>query len=263
MEVTNQLFLWYFWGVGGIGGWILFFILAVIAIAYIIADSQWRKVPGAFIWVLGSILPILLIFPTILFRFAAPETQASMQGLRETFFYMGLMGGIIPVVVAAGYVVAHLGTGSTTQRVQITETDFLTPTSSDNWQPSSPAVAAASPRPPAASNRDSIASARPPAKKRALVHAWLINNDNGQSYQLYEGDTRIGRDSNNDISLKDSSVSREHTLIREDRGHFVIIDRGSKSGTLVNKKKIDASYQLAHGDTIEIGDLRLDFATSR
>ena len=43
MEITNTFFIWWFeqWG---IGGWVIFFLLAVAAIAWTIYDSQSRRI---------------------------------------------------------------------------------------------------------------------------------------------------------------------------------------------------------------------------
>jgi hypothetical protein len=245
MPTTDLFFNWYFWGMGGIGGWVFFMGLAIVAITYIISDSQWRKV-RAYAWLLGAILPALLLFPTLLYRFAAFETQQSLVALKEVFFYIGLMGGIVPFVVAIGYAVAHFGMkpATTSTESPVVEKQPIAPM---------PVIPDVSPIP---------VSPTPGSSMRPHLNAWLVNEDTNHSYQLYEEDTRIGRHSSNDVVIADRSVSREHILIREDRGHFVIVDRGSTSGTYVNQNKIDGSYQLTHGDAIELGDIRLRFVTS-
>jgi hypothetical protein len=247
MTATSEFFNWYFGGVGGMGGWVLFMALAIIAIAYIIADSQWRNVKGAYAWLLGAILPALLLFPTLLYRYSASEVQESLGNLKETFFYIGLMGGIIPFVVAMGYAIANFGAQPTTAEQPPPGTGAKEP---------GPSIGGAVSLPPKPSPSR-------PQSQRPLVNAWLVNEDTGQNHQLYEGDTRIGRGSNNDLCFPDRSVSREHVLIREDKGHFFIRDIGSRSGTYVNQKRIDETYKLAHGDLVEIGDLRLRFVTAR
>jgi hypothetical protein len=252
MNATNMFFNWYFQGLGGFGGWVLFFVFALIAIAYIIADSQWRKIRGAGLWLLGAILLSLLILPTILFRFSSQETQLSMIGLKETFFYMGVMGGIFPLVVALGYAVAFWGKDNSavpTRSIQPLATGMANHSPGETSM-GGPKMAASRSHPTSTNSQNS------------LVNAWLINEGNRKSYQLKEGDTRIGRDDKNEVMLSDSSVSRDHALIREDRGHFIFIDRGSKSGSYVNKRKVEAPFLLSHGDAIEVGDQKMKFVTS-
>jgi CRP/FNR family transcriptional regulator, cyclic AMP receptor protein len=57
--------------------------------------------------------------------------------------------------------------------------------------------------------------------------------------------------SDNDLSLQDSSpynVSKNHFLIDKVEGRYVIIDRGSHLGTIVNGKRIDAQGILNIGE---------------
>jgi pSer/pThr/pTyr-binding forkhead associated (FHA) protein len=94
--------------------------------------------------------------------------------------------------------------------------------------------------------------------------AWLVDEQTGRQYQLFRGDTRIGRKAEvNDIVLNDPTVSREHALIRETNGVFTIYDRGSKGGTFVNAQKIRQPVILYHGDVIELGETRLTFMSSQ
>ena len=59
----------------------------------------------------------------------------------------------------------------------------------------------------------------------------------------------IGRSRSCDIYLPDPSASRDHAvLLRRDEGWF-ICDTGSKSGVLVNGKKIEDRKLVSVGDT--------------
>jgi pSer/pThr/pTyr-binding forkhead associated (FHA) protein len=63
--------------------------------------------------------------------------------------------------------------------------------------------------------------------------------------------------SDNDLSLQDSSpynVSKNHFLIDKVEGRYVLVDRGSHLGTIVNGKRIDAQRVLNIGEnTIIVG----------
>jgi pSer/pThr/pTyr-binding forkhead associated (FHA) protein len=52
-------------------------------------------------------------------------------------------------------------------------------------------------------------------------------------------------------------------LIREERGHFTISDRGSTWGTYVNGNRLGGPRLLAPDDVIDIGGTRLRFITAR
>ncbi len=87
--------------------------------------------------------------------------------------------------------------------------------------------------------------------------AWLVNDDGGASFQLNQGDTRLGRGTANDIILADPAVSREQALIREQDASFTLYDRASTYGTFVNGQRVAGPMLLRHGDVIRMGDLSL------
>ncbi|MBI3811292.1 MAG: FHA domain-containing protein [Nitrospirae bacterium] len=68
----------------------------------------------------------------------------------------------------------------------------------------------------------------------------------------------IGRNQECDLAINDTIASREHAIIRETMGRFVLEDLKSRNGTLVNGKKT-SSATLADGDEIRIGDCRIMF----
>src|SRR5690606_41893426 len=60
-------------------------------------------------------------------------------------------------------------------------------------------------------------------------------NDAGQEFEIRPGKTyTIGRALDNDIVLTDIAVSRKHFDLRFEDGAWVIVDRGSGNGTVVN-----------------------------
>ncbi len=71
----------------------------------------------------------------------------------------------------------------------------------------------------------------------------------------------IGRAPNNALVLADNKVSRQHADVRTENGGFVIADRGSSFGTVVNGKKIDAPMPLKNGDEILLGTTAIVFLT--
>ncbi len=91
-------------------------------------------------------------------------------------------------------------------------------------------------------------------------YAFLITHDEPMvRYSIISTTCRLGRSKNNEITLRDSSVSRRHAEIHRDIGdEFTLIDLNSLNGVFVNGEKI-GRYKLQEGDLIEIGDVELRF----
>jgi hypothetical protein len=93
--------------------------------------------------------------------------------------------------------------------------------------------------------------------ERKLV-GWLVtfsSNSAGDDYQLREGKTIIGGDSDCDISLKDNEVSGKHATILYRKNKFRIKDELSTNGTRLNND-IDLMGEhedLDDGDRIIVG----------
>jgi hypothetical protein len=79
------------------------------------------------------------------------------------------------------------------------------------------------------------------------------------SYGLVKNAIRIGRNIENDISLKNETISSHHAEIQRRRtGDVFIVDLASANGVFVNESKI-TQIQLINGDVIELGEVRLRF----
>ena len=63
----------------------------------------------------------------------------------------------------------------------------------------------------------------------------------------------IGRQGDNEIVLRDKSVSRHHACFTKEGEHLFVTDKGSKNGTIVNGVKVDTA-RLEDGDVVRIGD---------
>jgi pSer/pThr/pTyr-binding forkhead associated (FHA) protein len=72
-------------------------------------------------------------------------------------------------------------------------------------------------------------------------------------YPIKEGVTTIGRDSDNDIQLTSSNISRHHARITNLTSVCEIEDLNSSNGTLVNGDKVTA-ITLKHGNEITLAD---------
>lgn len=247
MSSVDALYNWWYQG-WGIGGWLIFLLLALGAIVYLLFDSQSRGV-SAIGWKLAAILAALLLLPTIFYKFSDPASRQAMvtSGIHETFFFLGLVGGVVPIASAIGYAISFAGPRPATPATE---------------QPAAalPVEEPVAAEPPVEEKEE---EEEPEAKPRSPASAWLIEVNTERSYQLFRGDSRIGRGSQNDIVLPDKAVSREHILIREENNRFTLYDRGSRTGTLVNGQRVEYPVLLEHNDLIEAGDTRLRFVTGR
>jgi hypothetical protein len=65
----------------------------------------------------------------------------------------------------------------------------------------------------------------------------------------------IGRANENDVTLTDMSVSRQHAqIVQTDNGTFTITDFNSRNGTFVNGQRIYGSATLRGNDMVRLGD---------
>jgi len=72
---------------------------------------------------------------------------------------------------------------------------------------------------------------------------------------------RIGRDTNNDIVLEDTEVSRRHARVEARGASWVLMDVGSTNGTFLNDRELDDCVRLERGDRVKIGSHIFKFLT--
>ena len=86
----------------------------------------------------------------------------------------------------------------------------------------------------------------------ASLHV-VRGHDNGRYFLLRGTLVSIGRDSGNQVQLRDSEVSRQHAKIfRIRNGEYELVDNSSSNGTHVNGTRIERHF-LRSGDRIQIG----------
>ena len=83
----------------------------------------------------------------------------------------------------------------------------------------------------------------------------LNGPDLGRSYDIKEGEISIGRSPDNDIQLKDRTVSRNHLIIRIQKNRYFIKDLRSQNGTFFNGNYIshDMDVEINEGVPIVLG----------
>ena len=251
MNATNAFFIWFFSGLNGLGGWFIFLLLALIGVIWIFYDSTKRqlRVIG---WRMGAVLLALLILPALIFRFSSAETQLSLDSFVETIFYLGLLGGILPPVLAIGYYVTYKGlTGCHNGHVYEEELGQCP----ECARAASPVFPTPISQPqPIQNQRQNAQPDSPMPVYRPKVNAWLVSSD-GKNHQLCQGETTIGRSSTNDIQFSGiTTVSRQHAKIHEKDGHFYLTDLASSTGTKVNNRLIRQTTLLEADDEIQFGE---------
>src|SRR5262249_54571313 len=84
----------------------------------------------------------------------------------------------------------------------------------------------------------------------------------GQAFPITGPDLRIGRGTSNRLALTgDPFVSREHCVLRESGGEFILEDLDSQNGTFVNGVPV-RRRTLEHGDQVQTGGSVFLFLTT-
>lgn len=93
--------------------------------------------------------------------------------------------------------------------------------------------------------------------------ARLVNLQNGTISPIDKRDFKIGREGYEaDLSLSDKSVGRLHAFIREEGGHYYLIDNASINGTYINGIRIrPGEYnEIMAGDELIFSRLSFEFS---
>ncbi len=82
---------------------------------------------------------------------------------------------------------------------------------------------------------------------------------NGTLFDLVDEEVTVGRNPDNIIPLEFNGISRYHfKLVAGEDGH-TLVDAGSRNGTFLNNKKIEAETLLNKGDMVKLGNIALKY----
>src|SRR5690349_1001228 len=81
--------------------------------------------------------------------------------------------------------------------------------------------------------------------------------------ELNPGENEIGRDPECDVHINDASVSRGHARITLAAAVATLVDHGSKNGTRVNGRLIEAPVELQDGDELTFGQVSAQYQSER
>lgn len=96
-----------------------------------------------------------------------------------------------------------------------------------------------------------------PQGARRDPEAWLIGA--AEDIALFGGDNVLGREGPGVTLLKSSAVSRRHARVVIDSERAILEDLGSKNGTYINDRRLNAPTPVADGDQVRIGSLLFTF----
>lgn len=83
----------------------------------------------------------------------------------------------------------------------------------------------------------------------------LIAEDGGETIEITADRTQIGRDPGSDVHLRNASVSRQHAVIDRNADEWVITDRKSGNGVLIDGARTSVGVLLP-GQRLQIGTVR-------
>ena len=87
---------------------------------------------------------------------------------------------------------------------------------------------------------------------------WLVSFDldpAGKDFKIFEGRTKIGRNSANNIIIDKPEISDDHVLLLSRDNKIIIQDQLSANGTYLNGKKVDERTELKDDDVIKLGSI--------
>jgi pSer/pThr/pTyr-binding forkhead associated (FHA) protein len=83
----------------------------------------------------------------------------------------------------------------------------------------------------------------------------------GKGYPVPKVPVTLGRDALCDISITDTRMSRQHSMLFYYSPNFYLKDLGSTNGTFVNDKRIKQAT-IKNEDIIKVGSTKMEFIVS-
>jgi hypothetical protein len=256
----DGLIRWFYSGLGGLGGWVVTLAAALVALTWVLTNSARRHLPARG-WRLTMTLATALVLPAVVFRLLTAAPPAGSSPAVAAVFGLGGLGSAASIATAAAYAVRFRGlVGCDKGHKPYPRKHKMCPVCARQTTPGVPGyrLAIASPLTTEPEGEEGPT----PRSSRRTASAWLATGK-GFAYQIYAGDTVIGRDAGCDVRLYDMAVSRIHAKIVEDGGKFTLIDLGSTGGTFLNNRQVRRPETLGNGDVITMGNgTRLEFTTN-
>lgn len=246
IQTENEMLAWFFYW-----GNIFFIALGIILVVYIFLHAYFKGI-SALIYKLFTIIPIVLIIPSLVFTLSSYQKKVSLEDYIILFFILGLIGGITPIVSSVAYSFYF---------ISVPKKKYCSIHNIYYKEDKCPFCAISD------EDTDFSISSKTKVEKISKVKGLLINKSIGKSYMLSNmnilGRGSMQKGEGNKINISDSYVSRTHTKIVFDGNRFKICDSSSRSGTYVNGQKIKGWVTLDDNDEIKIGKTYLKFTHSK
>jgi len=95
----------------------------------------------------------------------------------------------------------------------------------------------------------------------STVEIMVLNGELENQHFSVNDQLRLGRETDNDLSLPDKKASRYHATIQRKGIVYQISDSNSGNGTYVNGQRISQPTHLKDGDIILIGTTQISFSS--
>lgn len=239
--MTEQLYQWFYQGLGGLGGWFLFAILALISVWVLFFDARRRGISSK-LWKIFIILACLLFLPFMIYRLAGGDSRPALQSLRPLLLFLGLLSGGGSLILLGGYLLSYWGYRPAPKFRLPEETRSVS---------ESPVVQSET-----KSESDRVILPPSPVYEEK-VPAWLVS-PMGIRYPLNIGETTIGCSPTSDIRIQqDETVASQHAKILYANGVYQLIEIDAAAITRVNGKLVAGSKVLNPNDEISFGEKTL------
>ncbi|WP_040766480.1 BTAD domain-containing putative transcriptional regulator [Tsukamurella sp. 1534] len=86
----------------------------------------------------------------------------------------------------------------------------------------------------------------------------VLTAPDGTEHEVH-GEVRLGRLPDNDVSIDDTKVSREHAVITGSVSGFSVRDLQSSNGTFVGERRVSGLLPLSDGDALTLGRTTFHF----
>lgn len=107
--------------------------------------------------------------------------------------------------------------------------------------------------------KEALASAEKEAAAKPAALLVVGGDLNGTIFDLDKDNLTIGRSPENEITLEFNGISRQHFKLQAKGDDYILQDCGSKNGTYLNNKRVEADTVLRKGDMIKIGAIALKY----
>jgi DNA-binding winged helix-turn-helix (wHTH) protein len=94
-------------------------------------------------------------------------------------------------------------------------------------------------------------------ERETVVAGYLVGMNT--VHRIVTGENLLGRDDDCSVVIEGQGVSRHHAKVTAGSGEVTIEDLGSKNGTWLNDRRLDAIATLRSGDTLRLGTVTMRF----